>query len=218
MHKLPTTIASIKPDQTYGRWTVAGKPFVRKRLPDGSRIWSVRCVCSCGTVRDVDVKTLRFKHSRSCGCLKAERRRTHGGSKTRLFRIWSGMRDRCRYKHEKRYGGRGIKVCGEWQTFAAFRMWALANGYADGLTIDRRDNDGDYTPENCRWVTRGVNAQNTCRTRLITAFGETKHVREWERDARCVVTDTTIIDRLRRGWTPEEAISYPALKGRQRKT
>lgn len=91
--------------------------------------------------------------------LQIEQRRkaatVHGGSKTRLHNIWKGMRQRCQYEgHTKywNYGGRGIKVCEDWQTFPAFRYWALANGYEETLTLDRIDCDGNYAPDNCRWV------------------------------------------------------------------
>lgn len=93
-----------------------------------------------------------------------KRHLTHGGHLTRLYSIWRGMRDRCTYpsmRNWKNYGGRGITVCAEWQNnFEAFRDWALANGYADDLTIDREDNNGNYEPSNCRWITPLEQQQN----------------------------------------------------------
>ena len=82
---------------------------------------------------------------------------------------WVGMRARCRDKNNPRYGGRGIKVCKQWEKFAAFKRWALANGYRDDLTIDRINNDGHYQPSNCRWVTRLVNLQNSTLPKLTPA-------------------------------------------------
>ena len=88
----------------------------------------------------------------------------HGDYKTRLYRIWADMKSRCYYEknnHYDTYGGRGITVCDEWKNdFVLFRNWALANGYSDELTLDRKDNNIGYTPDNCRWVTRAAQAHN----------------------------------------------------------
>jgi hypothetical protein len=115
----------------------------------------------------------------------------HGGTGTRLYKRWADMRNRCLYeKHSKyhRYGGRGITVCEEWITnFAAFRDWALASGYASDLEIDRIDNNGHYTPRNCRWVTHEKNCRNRENTVLLTLDGESKTLQEWTEDPRCEV-------------------------------
>ena len=110
----------------------------------------------------------------SCGCLVPERmsavgqkRKTHGESQTRLYRIWSGMKSRCLNPRNRKYniyGGKGVKVCPEWvYSFENFRDWAVVNGYADNLTIDRIDSNGDYEPSNCRWTT--YNEQNSNRSK-----------------------------------------------------
>lgn len=88
----------------------------------------------------------------------------HGGSHTRLYRIWRGMQNRCYYPSHPRYklyGKRKIRICAEWFQFSAFRDWALANGYTDNLSLDRIDNNGNYEPSNCRWVTPKEQARNT---------------------------------------------------------
>lgn len=140
-------------------------------------------------------------NTKSCGCLKSDSSRergyrtikkaqqaciTHGRSKTRLERIYSKMKQRCGNPNNKDYalyGGRGIKVCAEWAVDpVAFFAWADANGYAENLTIDRRDGNGDYTPENCRWITQGDQARNTSRCRWIEWRGQRKLVSVWERD------------------------------------
>ena len=114
---------------------------------------------------------MKFGSVKSCGCMQAEARiRTktkHGKSHTRLFRIWSGMKGRCNRPTDeayKDYGGRGIKVCAEWSKaetgFPNFYNWAINNGYAENLTIDRINPDGDYEPSNCRWTDRATQNRN----------------------------------------------------------
>jgi hypothetical protein len=101
--------------------------------------------------------------------------KTHGACRTRLYRTWTMMRFRCRSVTYPTYAGKGVRVCDEWQDFVTFRDWAHANGYADDLTIDRIDVDGDYCPGNCEWVTR---PENTRREMMRRVF---KHVRKGER-------------------------------------
>lgn len=92
----------------------------------------------------------------------------------------------------------------------AFRDWALSHGYADDLEIDRIDNEGNYEPSNCRWVTREVNQRNTRQNRLLSAFGETKTIVEWLEDPRCKVTsENKFRHRVDAGWLPERAIETP---------
>lgn len=151
----------------------------------GSVVW--RCLCDCGKETHVLGTSLRMGNTRSCGCLIAEstsaRARTHGLSKTRLYKIWDGMRGRCtnpNRREYKDYGGRGITVCTEWdKEFMAFHDWSMENGYSDNLTLDRIENDGPYSPENCRWATRKTQSDNTRLTVHITVNGETRNIEEW---------------------------------------
>ena len=151
--------------QKFGTLTIIG--FEHK-----DNYWKWVCKCECGSEKSyVPLKLIKGK-TKTCGCGKVARckeysltyRTTHGGKNTRLYNIWHGMKERCLTVTNKDYpnwGGRGITICEEWRNdFAAFREWSLANGYDEHLTIDRVDNDGNYEPGNCRWVTLQEQAQN----------------------------------------------------------
>lgn len=154
----------------HGRWTVVA------RAPNRGKEATYLCRCDCGTGKAVIGSTLRSGASRSCGCFARQiavaTNTRHGGAGTRLHEIWQGIRRRCFDRKHGRfpfYGGRGISMCAEWQhDFAIFREWALANGYADHLTIDRIDNDGKYEPDNCRWATKKDQARNKRSSRSVT--------------------------------------------------
>lgn len=145
------------------------------------------CKCDCGNTKVIIGTSLRNGNTRSCGCLisegTSERAKTHGMSKTRIYKIWAGMHDRCYNPNRKEYesyGGRGIQVCDEWKdNFQAFYDWSMENGYSDDLSIDRENNEGNYEPSNCRWTTRKVQSDNTRQTVHITVNGDTKNIGEW---------------------------------------
>lgn len=127
---------------------------------------SVACP-QCGQCREVSYQNVARARRLPCkGCAQT----SHGETDTRLYGIWSKMKGRCLNSTDRsyfRYGGRGIKVCQEWAaSYEAFRDWALSNGYSASLQIDRADNEGGYSPANCRWVTAAVNARNTRSSRL----------------------------------------------------
>ena len=123
----------------------------------------------CGT----EFKTMLYKvksgHTKSCGCYNKRRIKEtntkHGLIETRLYTIWANIKDRTlnpKYKKYNDYGGRGINICEEWKNdFMSFYAWAMTNGYSDELSIDRIDNDGGYSPENCRWTTKTIQRRNT---------------------------------------------------------
>lgn len=198
-----------------------GRLIVVERLPNkvkGKSAWSMwRCKCDCGNHTDVLGTSLKNQKTRSCGCLHNEscsangkKNRTHGLKSTRLYGIWHGMRLRCyttTNKDYERYGGRGIKVCDEWQSFEPFYQWAMANGYQDALTLDRIDNDGDYCPENCRWATQKEQQNNRRSNRLITHNGETHTIAEWNRIKG--FGKWVIGNRLRDGWDIGSAVDTP---------
>lgn len=135
------------------------------RIETGNRRrrWALFECSYCGTKQEKR-KTGGLK-ARSCGCKTSElkTRITHNASRGRLYQCWADMKTRCLQKNNSRYhryGGRGITVCEEWLCFQPFQKWAEENGYAENLTLDRIDNDSDYSPENCRWVTIQENLKN----------------------------------------------------------
>ena len=193
-----------------GWWTITGEPELRWKGGKNRVHYPVRC--RCGTDAVILSQNLRNGLSTSCGCRPPTP--THGYSRTEVYRHWSAMKARCLYashKHYHHYGGRGITFCEAWGKFTGFLPWALSSGYEDGLTLERVDVNGNYCPENCTWVTQAEQCCNTRRSRMITAFGETKCVTLWERDARCGLQPGILSARLGRGWEPERAITTPPL-------
>ena len=226
MSSLIAARPSVKPAEKFFRLTVDGVPFYI-RMDNGFRYQYVVCRCECGNYCIASCADLRRNHTRSCNCLKGDKLTSknfvHGfakygnrGRRHSLYEIWAGMIKRCtnpKCNSFEDYGGRGIEVCDGWRNdYKAFHEWSLVHGWKEGLTIDRRDNESGYSPENCRFVTMAVNSRNKRTTRNITAFGETKCASEWIRDSRCVMGLDGLLKRLRSGMTPEEAISAPHKK------
>lgn len=190
---------------------------------DGHSIWL--CQCDCGNTTRVATNSLR-NGTKSCGCIltKINKQRNkekcnfykHGKTNTRLFTIWHSMKQRCTLptsEHYKDYGGRGIKVCDEWKDFESFYEWAMANDYKENLTLDRIDNNGNYEPNNCRWTTRKVQANNTRHNHLITYNGETHTISEWSEIVG--IRSDTIAKRINKyKWSNEKALT---TKGKIRK-
>jgi len=195
----------------YGRWTVlsnAGTNSHGKRL--------VLCRCSCGTERVVQYHSIKHGGSKSCGCWNQEQavttNTTHGSCGSRLYRVWEDMKSRCKYPTHQayaHYGGRGITVCTEWHDFIPFQKWATENGYQQGLSIERLDNDAGYSPGNCCWATPQMQSRNRRTNHFIEAWGETRILNDWAADERCSITAAGIKCRLKKGMSPEAAISTP---------
>ena len=194
----------------YGKWTVIQN---KTKMVEGRRY--AYCRCECGKEKYVETGHLKHGKSRSCmSCAqlnKESRNKTHGMTKTKLYQVWQAMKRRCYNKHDKyytSYGGRGIIVCPEWNNkFESFRDWALANDYNTGMQIDRSDNDGPYSPNNCQFVTPKENARNRRSNRIISIFGEEKVMAAWVEDNRSVVNAQVFCNRLYHGWSPEKALT-----------
>lgn len=189
-----------------------GKLTVIERAPDrpgnSCAIW--RCICDCGNEKLKSSHDLKRAHAPSCGCWGRERISaavsTHRRTKSKEYYCWAGIKQRCSnpknlmYRH---YGGRGIRICDRWSE--SFEAFLEDMGFAPpGTSIDRIDNDGDYEPGNCRWTTRDVQGKNRRGLHPITVRGETHLMAEWGRIAG--VRRGTIANRLRWGWSEEEAI------------
>lgn len=153
----------------FGRLTVVSRAGSRR---NGNVLWL--CKCDCGNETIQSGYDLRTGHVYSCGCARIDYLKTKkphlkdGREKERLHRVWRGMHERCEYpKHVSypNYGGRGIRVCSEWSDYVAFKQWAMSHGYdpaapRGACTIDRINPDGDYSPENCRWVSNSFQQRN----------------------------------------------------------
>ena len=177
-----------------------------------------KCECECGGVVFAETSWLTSGNTKSCGCLQREKakascqaKKTHGMSTSRLARILHSMRQRCTYEKSINfadYGGRGIRVCEEWTRNAdAFFTWASANGYADDLTIDRIDVNGDYSPENCRWASM-KEQQNNRRNNVVIEFrGKTQTAKQWAEELG--IKYTTLRHRQKAGWSMEKIAATP---------
>ena len=134
--------------------------------------------------------------------------KTHGESHTRLHDIWCDMRKRC--KHNPRYAGRGIKVCEEWGDYTVFAKWARENGYTDNLTIERVNVDGDYCPDNCKWIELVEQARNRTTTKWVEYQG--RKVSLAEASELAGLPYKTVHLRIKKGWSVERALSEPLKK------
>lgn len=202
--------------QRFVRWTVIA-PAEKHKTGAAQYL----CRCDCGTEKVLRRSSLTSGNTQSCGCLARERSRqrgiTHGGTGSRLYRIWAGIIQRCCNENQgyewKNYGGRGITVCEEWRnSFESFKEWAEANGYTNNLTIDRKDNDGPYAPWNCRWATVYEQSNNKRTSKRITYKGESKTVREFADEYGLAYH--CLYARLKGGWDIEKALLTPSKEGK----
>lgn len=200
-------------DMVFGRLTVIDRAGSDKSM---NATWL--CKCECGKEVVISGIYLRNGETKSCGCLHKEVAKktmtTHGLSKTRLYKVWAGIKSRCynpNNNNYKYYGAIGITMCDAWlNSFESFRNWSLQNGYdenakAQECTIDRIDNNLSYSPDNCRWVNHVMQCNNQSSNKMFSYNGETHTMAEWERIFN--MKYTTLRARIRRGASFEEAIN-----------
>lgn len=210
---------SFSKGDVYGKLTLTGIT----QLVNKNRY--VEVICECGNKKMVSLSSLKVGDVKSCGCFSNQMRKdkmtTHGMSNSKTNKVhpilsaFQNMHRRCEGVVPKdyiNYTQKGIVVCEEWFDFDQFKNWALANGWKKGLTLERKDSNKNYCPENCIWDTYTVQNRNTSRNVYITAFSETKCVAEWTLDERCKVGEGGLRKRLKNEWLPELAISKPSQK------
>lgn len=192
--------------EIYGKLKVVGIAFDE---PGKKKKWN--CICECGNTLIVSASNLRSGHTKFCKeCRRkylSELNTIHGLSNTPIYLVWNTMLSRCERQSNRSYsdyGGKGIKVCDEWHNAAVFFKWAYENGYKPGLEIDRIDSNGDYTPGNCRFVTRLNNANNKTNNKYIEHNGEIKTLAEWSRYFG--VNYKNLSRNLKKGYSLEESV------------
>ena len=206
--------------EKFGRLTVVSDVFY-KRSQFKSRMRNDAFVvvqCECGTKKEIALKRLKSKKVMSCGCLIKEKiieaSTTHGLVHHPLYGKWCAMKDRCNRPANKKYalyGGRGIKVCDEWQhDFKAFYDWSISHGWEKGLEIDRIDTDGNYCPSNCRYVSHKFNTNNKRNNHTVEYNGEKMSLTQSIEKSGCGLKYSIVFERIHKlGYSIEKALTMP---------
>ena len=213
----------LRPNDKYGRLKIISLHHTRQYLYKSGIKKTIEyylCECECGKKAIIEKNRLKTGRTKSCGCLRKEIiskiKGTHHLTKTRIFRIWDCMKTRClnkNYTYFKHYGGRGITICDEWKNdFKQFYDWAINNGYAENLTIDRIDVNGNYEPSNCRWVTMKQQRRNTTKNIFVEINGVKKVLIDWCTDYK--IKYTTVLSRIHSGWEIVKALTTPSREYR----
>lgn len=174
-----------------------------------------KCVCDCGGTKTCRANSLQQGATTSCGCVGNSTNFSHGLTKHPLFPVWSGMKQRCSShvseKYKKHYYSKGIRVCRLWKnSFLNFFNWAISNGWEKGKQIDRINNNGNYSPSNCRFVTPAENCNNKSSNHRITFLGRTQTITQWSREKG--IKKNTLLKRINTGLSVKEALNKPVLK------
>lgn len=197
-------------NKKYGKLTILGIEY-QKKYSNGTIIDFVKCKCECGNIKIINFNNIKRGLVKSCGCIT---KTVNGMSKTRIYQIYRHLINRCYRQKDisyKNYGNKGIIVCDEWKNdFMSFYNWSMANGYANDLTIDRIDVNGNYEPSNCRWVNMAVQQNNRSNNRILEYKGQKKTITEWAK--YCGLSYRNLYYRLNNGYTIEEAIEKPKRK------
>lgn len=207
----------------YGRLTVLKEV---ERYNQVTR--QVLCRCDCGTERVFRLPKLVYNRTKSCGCFRRDftiaKNTTHGKTQSPLYIRWRKMLERCRNPNDlrfPRYGGRGIRVCDEWQTFEGFckDMEALFLAHVEQFgvedtTIDRIDNNKNYEPNNCRWATHADNSRANSLAIWLEHDGKCMTTTQWAKHIG--MTQGSLSKRLRNGWSVEKALTTPPKTARVR--
>lgn len=173
------------------------------------------CICDCGNTKIISSSNLIKGNSSTCGCGKVkigDATRKHGMTNTRMFKIWTGIRKRCtnpKCKSYPIYGGRGISISYKWDKFIDFYN-DMKHGYADNLSLDRINPNGNYEPENCRWATPKIQNRNRRNNHLISLNNQNKTLAEWSEVSG--IHYSLISYRIKNGWDAEKAIFTPSLQ------
>lgn len=187
---------------------------------DGHKRVYANCICDCGNELATRFDHMKTSSTISCGCKRyANMAKKHGCCKTRLYRLWQGIKSRCYNAHNpeyKNYGGRGIIMSNEWLDFSVFKQWADSNGYADNLTIERVNVNGNYCKENCKWIPLSEQLKNTTRTVYITYKGETLCAQDWCK--KFGLANNVVIHRYRTGLPLDKVFSKKTFRGKSFKS
>lgn len=188
----------------FSKLTVEGFFYKNKR-------WFWECLCDCGNRTTVYPNQVIRGKTTSCGCNRSrtftEMHTRHGMSDTRIYRIWKDMRRRCNpldAHHSHHYGDRGIRVCKEWLDFNVFYDWSVSNGYTDSMSIERIDFDGNYCPENCKWILVKEQPFNSRHNILVELDGVIKPVGQWA--DMLGLSRSTVYGRISKGMSPKDAL------------
>jgi len=216
----------LQTGEKFGRLTVIKLDHIQEYISPNDVISNKEyylCKCDCGNECIILKKSLKLGYTKSCGCFRKEiakkeaEKIKHGLIKTRLYNIFSCIKTRCynkKHNYFNNYGGRGITICDEWLNkkngFITFYNWAMDNGYQENLTIDRIDNNGNYNPDNCRWIIHKEQCRNQSSNVNITYNGETHCIAEWAEILN--IKSSFIYNRIHKNWSIEKIFAILVKK------